>query len=391
YKMLVERLLWLVNLYAQCIGLSNFECDWKTGRAIKTHKCTLKAIAANIFVVALLITYYSLRTNLAVAFVNASKLHEYVVIVISGLRIIAGLVTILNRWRQRRQIMNLFSCVARLYLAKPQVKTMTRWGILMKLISALATDLCQLLLTFNSLDYVGYVQILGMAVQFLMCTIINIAMSQHFVIVLIIRGNYRLMNMELRQVIEECKTLSYRPPRVGVFMTKCCVLADRLEAIARFQSTLQAIIHKLQEVFGIQGLMVYTGYYISSIGINYFLYTTFKGGNLNVIAGHTSLVLAFIWVLLYYMDALINLFVILQTQDDHQELERLLHQRTLFAPGLDVRLEETFENIQIQLIRNPLKMCVLQLFPTNRSSTAAMLGSLLLNSIFLIQYDMENF
>jgi len=50
-----------------------------------------------------------------------------------------------------------------------------------------------------------------------------------------------------------------------------------------------------------------------------------------------------------------------------------------------------FESLQLQLLRNPLTMDVMGMFPITRSATAAMIGSIIANSIFLIQFDMKYF
>ncbi|KAH8278105.1 hypothetical protein KR026_011385, partial [Drosophila bipectinata] len=387
----VSRLLWSASLYGHIVGLSNFEFDWRKGRVYTTSRSTLLAILANVLVVVLLVVYYTFRTDLTVNFASATKLHEYVFIVMTGLRVLAGLLTIINRWRQRRQMMHLVRCVIRVYRAKPQVKRMVRWSILLKIFIGVSTNSLQFALAAHSSLYVGPVQLMGMVLQFMTTALMNLAVSQYYLIMLVVRANYLLLNKELRAIIDECKHLSYHSRRNGVFMTKCCFLADQLDNIARIQSDLNSIVTQIQEVFGLQGLMVYTGYYITSIGVNYFLFSMYKYEGTNIRVTYLTRTLAFSWMALYYVDALINLAIVLQVQGDEEKMNRLLAERTLFAPGLDVRLEESFENMQIQLVRNPLKMYVMKLFPSNRGGTTAMLSSLFMNSIYLIQYDMANF
>ncbi|KAH8323515.1 hypothetical protein KR067_012540 [Drosophila pandora] len=387
----VNWLLWSASLYGHIVGLSNFEFDLRTGRVYTTTMSTFLAILSNVLVVVLLVVYFTLRKDLTTTLATATKLHEYVFIVTTGLQIMAGLLTIVNRWRQRRKMMHLVRCVIRVYRAKPQVKRMGRWAVLLKIVVTIVTHSSLLGLTANASQYVGPKQILGLGLQFVTMTIMNLAISQHFLIMLLVRANYLLLNRELRQMIDECKHLSYHSPRNGIFMTKCCFLADQLDNLARIRSHLHSIVTQLQEVFGLQALMVYTEYYITTIGVSYFLFSLYKYGDTNLRVTTLSRILLFTWMASYYLDALINLAIILQLQGDEQQMSRILAERTLFAPGLDVRLEESFENIQIQLVRNPLKMNVMHLFPTNYSGTTAMVSSVFMNSIYLIQYDMANF
>ncbi|XP_022228042.2 putative gustatory receptor 36a [Drosophila obscura] len=224
-----------------------------------------------------------------------------------------------------------------------------------------------------------------------MTAVLNFAVSQHYLVMLFLRARYQLLNRELRQVIDESMGLSHRPPRRGVFICKCCCLADRVEAIASLQGKLQSMVVKLGQLYAIQGMLVFSGYYLSSVGTGYLAYTMVKHGIDDLGITVRGLVLILFWCLFYYMDTFLNLFVMLYVLEEHKETVHLMEKRTLFASGLDVRLEEAFESLQLQLVRNPLQLTVMNVFPISRSSTTAMVSSILTNCIFLIQYDMEYF
>ncbi|XP_017086601.1 putative gustatory receptor 36b [Drosophila eugracilis] len=388
----VGFLLRSVYFYCHFVGLNNFEYDWRTGRVFKSWRSSLYAFTVNAVLTISLIFYWIVKKhNTNLIFVSANKLHEYVTIIIAGLKITTGLITVLNRWLQRSQIMRLTKDIIRLYLANPQVKKMIRWGILLKLFSGCAIDLFQVLLFVDSASRQAQTVMLGIFLRTCISFISNLALSQHYFVMLFVRAQYQIANMKLRQVIEESRRLSYLKQRKGVFMTRCCYLSDQVDDIAKVQSQLQSILAQLGEVFGIQGLMFYSGYYISSIGVYYLTYSVYRYGHENLNMTVNSMVLGGIWCAVFYIDALINCFNMLYMWDHHGEMLRLLEQRTIFASSLDVRLEESFESLQLQLARNPLKMDVMNIFPITRSSTAAMCGSVLANSIFLIQFDMEYF
>ncbi|KAH8246369.1 hypothetical protein KR038_006508 [Drosophila bunnanda] len=387
----VGLLLRIVYYYGHLIGLSNFEFNWRTGRVFAAAGSTLYAIVANGIMVILLGILLTQQINFSIIFRSTNRLHELVIITMTLLRLIGGLTTILNRWRQRCQMKDLARKILRLFLARPQVKRMSRWGILMKFLTASVTDCLQMAITLDAIGRGDSTFFLGMGLQFWISGILNLAISQHYLVLLFVRAQYQLLNRELREVIDESTELSYHPTRKGAFMTRCCHLADRLEDIAKIQSQLQDIVSKLGEVFGIQGLMVYGGYYISSVATSYLTYSILKHGPEKFAMSYTTAALIFAWWCFYYWDAIMNLFIILYVQDDHKEMIHLLERRTLFASGLDVRLEESFESLQLQLLRNPLKMDVMEIFSINRDSTSSMFGSFITHSIFLIQYDIQFF
>ncbi|KAH8283095.1 hypothetical protein KR054_012059 [Drosophila jambulina] len=387
----VDLLLKGSYLYGHFIGVSNFELDWRTGRVFSTARSTLYAIVNNGIIVFLLVSFLHQGLDFDARLFNAHKLIESVVIIMTILRISAGLLTLLNRWRQRRQLMELTTKFIRLFLARPQAIRISRWGLLGKFLVAILTDFLQIAFSLDAIGRVDSTMFLGMALQFWISAILNLAIAQHFLVTLFIRANYQLLNTELRQVIKESQDLSYHRQHKGAFMTRCCYLADQLENIARHQNELQSVLTRLYEVFEMQGLMVYGGYYISTVTTTYLTYSSFKYGYAELGMTQRSLTLTLIWCLFYYLDAMINFFTTLSVQDGHREMIRLLEDRTLFANGLDVRLEQSFESFQLQLVRNPLKMDIMKLFNVSRGESLAMLGSLVTHSIILIQYDMENF
>ncbi|XP_044249639.1 putative gustatory receptor 36a [Drosophila takahashii] len=386
----VGLLLKVVYYYGHLIGLSNFEFEW-TGRVFKTRRSALYAIAIDVILVILIVLQISKPTEFNLIFGKANKLHHYVIIIVFGLRVVAGLSTVFIRWSRRKQMMLLAKKVLGVFLKNPHLRKISRWGILIKVTIAIVTDLLQMAINWNALGYAKANQTILMALQFWVSAIVNLAVAQRYLLTLFVRAHYHLLNTELRQVIKESRMLSYHPQRRGAFMTRCCSLADQVESIAKFQSELQSIVNQLDEVFGIQGLMVYFGYYIFSIATAYITYSILKNGHENLELSVTSMILSFTWCFFYFLDAILNLFNTLNLLEDHTKMIRLLEERTLFAFTLDVRLEQSVNFIQLQLIRNPFKMEIMKFFPITRSSTTAMFGSLITHSIFLIQYDMEYF
>ncbi|KAH8362582.1 hypothetical protein KR200_005207 [Drosophila serrata] len=384
----VHLLLKAAYFYGHFIGVSNFELNWQTGRVFSTARSTLYAIFNNGFIV-IFLAFYLYEGSDFTAFASANKLNEYVLVILTGLRIAAGSITVLSRWTRRCDLQNLVRNVISLVLANPQLIQMSRWTILIKIFTNSMIDLLHMLITLDEISTLDSGIFITLCLQFWMSAVLNLALSQHFLVMLLARAQYQLLNIELQQVINESKHLSNHRLRKGTFMTKCCNLADKLENVGKVQSKLQEILTQLSEIFAIQGLMVYSGYYISTVSAFYLTYSILRNGTEKFELTQWNIITSFMWLFFYYLDAMINLFIVLNVQDDHKKMIRLLDERTLFANGLDIRLEESFESLQLQLIRNPLKMQVMKLFLVNRSSTFAMFGSIVTHTIFLIQYDME--
>ncbi|XP_002090481.3 putative gustatory receptor 36c [Drosophila yakuba] len=382
-------LLGAVYYYGLFIGLSTFEFDWNTGRVFTSKLSTLYPLATDSCIFILYIYHWTGNAMYAI-FSKANMLHEYVVIIMTGLKIATGLFTLINRWYQRSEMMILTAKVLRMFMARPQVKRMSRWGILTKFISGSLTDGLQMAIVLNTMGRVDSQFFLGLGLQYWMSVILNMALVQQYMIMLFVRTQFQLLNTELRQVIEDTKELQLNRRHQGVFITRCCSLADQLENIARVQSQLQTIVNQLEKAFDIQGALIYGGYYLSSVGNSYMAYSIFKHGYENMNMALSTVILTFLWCFFYYLDGLLNLRVMLHIQDDYREVIQILGERTLFV-GLDVRLEEAFENLNLQLIRNPLEIKVIELYSVTRSTTMSMFGNLFTHSILLIEYDMEHF
>lgn len=86
----VDLLLRTVYYYSHLVGVSNFEFDWRTGRVFSTTWSNLYAIAVNVFIVILFGFQLARNTTLTVVLSKANSLNEYVIIIVTLLRIAAG-------------------------------------------------------------------------------------------------------------------------------------------------------------------------------------------------------------------------------------------------------------------------------------------------------------
>ncbi|XP_068147543.1 putative gustatory receptor 36a [Drosophila tropicalis] len=177
----------------------------------------------------------------------------------------------------------------------------------------------------------------------------------------------------------------------GGLMTRCCYLADRVDEIAKTQSDLQTLNELMIEIFGVQGFCIAFIYYLTTVALIYFTFTAAKSNMFNLKLSMWSTVFTCSYILFYFSDGFFGVFIMFYVLDADAEMRRLMGDRTLLAPSLDERLETALENLQLQLLRNPLKLSVLHLYDVERPSAMIMINSVVINSLLLIQYDIEHF
>jgi len=167
--------------------------------------------------------------------------------------------------------------------------------------------------------------------------VINVIIMQYFIAMASIRGRYILLNRDLRTIVAETRSLN--PNRSGVFVTRCCCLADRLEEIAISQSGLQKLIEQLSEAYQGQVVCLVIGYYLNMVASGYILFSINKYKGLWDNSPLIVTICSIAYFVFYYLDCCLNSLNIFYLLDEHDKMVRLLDQRTLFQPGLDHRLE----------------------------------------------------
>ncbi|KAH8320368.1 hypothetical protein KR067_000362 [Drosophila pandora] len=387
---LVEWCLYVCYKYGRFTGVINFEYDMKARRARATKRTTVWAAVSHFTMFLMLLLQILKRQSIGTMWAGANFMTAYVFMIIAMVRICCVFLALVSRWCHRRRFMELFTEYMNLSLLHPEILQYCRRSIVNKFFAALMAETLQMLVVFlvlrRRLTIVGAVGVWSMMA---LTAIINVIITQFFIALAHIRGRYSLLNMELRAVVNEVQSLV--PNRKGVYMIRCCRLADRLEEIAQAQSELHALTEKLAETYQVQILCMVLTYYMTVVGNVYLLFSINKyqafADLLNIYIG--GLGVAFL--VFYHLDSWLNGLNVMYLLDAHAEMIRLLQQRTTFQPGLDQRLETVFENFTLNLARNPFKLRVFGMFEMDYASSFALGGSMLTHSILLIQYDLQNF
>ncbi|KAH8308972.1 hypothetical protein KR059_004501 [Drosophila kikkawai] len=387
---LVKWCLYISYFYGRLTGVLNFEIDLKTGRARVTKRTTIYAAGTQVFLFTLLVFHTLKMRWMSSIWTKANLLHEYVFMILSVFRIVCVLLALVSRWLTRRRFVRLFNSFRRLFLSNPEAIQYCRRGMAFKCFCGSVTEVVQLFMALIMVrKYLTFTLGLGIWAIMTLTAIINVIITQYYIAMANIRGSYVLLNKELQEIMVEVRALE--PSRRGVFVTKCCSLADRLDEIAGSQSELQALADRLSKTFEVQVFCMVLDFYLNSVANFYMVFSAGKYTNMTQEWPDIVLVMGGAFFVFYYLDNWISMYNVLDLLDLHTEMVKILDQRTLFLPGLDNRLEATFERFVLNLARNPFRIRFFGVFEANRFTSFAMGNSLLANSIFLIQYDMENF
>ncbi|XP_022222391.2 putative gustatory receptor 59d [Drosophila obscura] len=391
-----DMVKWFVRIsyvYGRLTGILNFEIDLKTGRTRITRKATIYSACANVCLMSLLAHHFWRSNGMAALWSNVSSLHESVFMLVSWMRVSCALAAMASRWHHRRRYMRLISSFRCLFLKNPEVMRLCRRGFVCKCCLAIVAESMQFLLAILMMwDKRTFSLLLGIWGVMTVTAIINVIITQYFFALGNARGHYILINRKLREVLAEAQSLGpKRNRRNGVFVTKCCFLADRLDEIAQTQSELQALIERMSKIYELQVLCLCITYYLTSVANGYILFSIYKYKNMTQNWSKLGLLAGAVFFVFYYADCLINAYNVFYLVEAHQEMHKLLDQRNLFRWGLDERLESAFDSFELSLARKPLNLQCFGLFQLNRSSAYDVGSSILINSVLLIQYDMQNY
>uniref|UniRef100_A0A6P4E9Y0 Gustatory receptor n=1 Tax=Drosophila rhopaloa TaxID=1041015 RepID=A0A6P4E9Y0_DRORH len=352
---LVKWCLYIVYYYGRFTGLVNFEIDLKTGRTRVTKWATIYAAFVQIILFTILF-YHTLGIRFITSmWVKANLLHEYVFMIMSVLRILCVLMALISRWFMRRRFVRLFNSFRRLFQSNPEAIQYCRMGIAAKCLCSKATEILQVTIALVIVKkYLTIHLVLGIWSVVSLTAIINLIITQYYIAIANIRGSYMLLNKELRLILSETQSLI--PNRRGVFVTKCCHLADRLDIIARTQSELQDLTDRLSKTYEVQIFWMAISYYLNSVGSIYIMFSFGKYKNMVEDWPLSVVVLGVAYFLFFYFDNWINMYGVFELSDLHAEMLILMEQRTVLLPCLDNRLEAAFDSFGLSLARNPFKL-----------------------------------
>ncbi|KAH8305958.1 hypothetical protein KR018_007008 [Drosophila ironensis] len=390
----VVSILRFAYIYGRIVGVLNFEVDWRTGRAMATPRATLYAAVHNIGLIVLLLITNIWDSSTRSMWLEARFLHEYVFALITMVRTFAVLITLVSRWRQRCRILRIWNQLIRMIRQRPYVIRWYRSRILIKFLVAFLSDSMHSVLD-RSAQRKKFT--LGLAINLLVwytfTTIFNMIVAQYYLAMLQIQGHYKILRADLRTLIDEADSMEKLKNRKGgVFATKCCCLADRLDELLERQTKLEATLEVMSDIFELQGFSMTLVYYLSTMGTIYYAFCTIYYNTTTIGLGSTSwgLGLIILSTAFFYADNWLTIKIAFMVYDEREKICRIIAKRTLFKRALDERLERSFENFQLQLAAKNQQFYVLGLFKVERGRIMAMGNSVITHSIMLIQWELQH-
>ncbi|KAH8298409.1 hypothetical protein KR044_001942 [Drosophila immigrans] len=376
--------------YARFVGVLNFEVDVKTGLARITKRASIYAAFINLLTFSV-IPWLSNNHVIRLFWSRAGSLHQYLFLALMAGRVICIAATLITRWWQRPHYVRLINAFQRLAHEKPQVIRLWRRGVISKVVSITLSELFQMLISLVILhDALTMKTFLTVAAISTITAQVNVIVAQYYFALLNIHGHYILINDELRLLLDEIRSLETEH-RKGVFTIKCCALADQLDAIAAVQFHLQTLLKQITSIFGLQIISMSTSYYMSTVALIYYTFTELRASQVSGMLSYWAQALVVLEFVAYFTDIHITVNISYAVHEVHAVLVNLLSQHTVFASGLDERLEVALKNFQIQLAWNPLRISVLGMYEINKSKAVAMASSVVSSSLVLVQYDLKNF
>ncbi|XP_050740938.1 putative gustatory receptor 36b [Drosophila biarmipes] len=148
-------------------------------------------------------TYITKCADLRAMLGKTNTLQASVVLTVTGLRIIAGLLTLLIRWRKRKQMMQIMAGVFRLSPLDSPYKKPYRWWLLLKIFTASVVFLLHVAQTVQIIDSQNIQLNLRLFMMSWTFFITNLAVLQYFLILLFFRTKYQIINEKLKKVVRE--------------------------------------------------------------------------------------------------------------------------------------------------------------------------------------------
>ncbi|KAH8402025.1 hypothetical protein KR009_009206 [Drosophila setifemur] len=388
----LEWILRLTYCYGRIVGVLYFEVDWRTGRVEATQRSTIYAAVHNANLILLLYILDLFEGSIRSAWSRARYLHEYFFLLMAMVRTLAVLLTLVNQWRLHSRVLKFWNRLILMARQRPEVVDVYRGRVLLKFVIGALSGTMHIVLDLSAQRKKITLGLgLNLLVWYSFSITFNMIVAQYYLAIIQIYGHYNLLQLDLRFLMHEADNICHlRNPRGGVFITKCCSLADRLDMLAERQARLQGTYNEMGEIFQIMSSCLALVDYVSTMGTIYYAFCSILYSSSWLGSSNWGLLLIIVATAFYYLDNFITLNIGFLVQDQQDDLSKILAERTLFSRELDERLETTFEKFQLQLVRNPMEYYVLGLFKVERRRLIIMANSVMTHSIVLVQWEIQN-
>uniref|UniRef100_A0A454A0Q4 Gustatory receptor n=1 Tax=Stomoxys calcitrans TaxID=35570 RepID=A0A454A0Q4_STOCA len=318
------------------------------------------------------------------------------------LKAVSSIITVFINWTKRGVFVKTLN-----ELSTARLKFMRRWPLSEKIKQKYETTLRRkLLLGFiamvglmlSSIEYVqrelklrSFHMIVAALIMF---SIVNVVMLNYFVCMSNLNVILWAINEELEKIIQtthqlwNLRIIGQIGP--GTLITECCKLSDDLDELAATQHQLNLLRNRIYRMYDIQTACVLVMVYLNNVLTFYMSFPTQQKSKILDEYSNWSMAVMPFMMMLYYIDLALFIKEMTNFEVSGKATGKLLRERQLFYPALDMRLEESFKNFSLQLAKFPVEMKLVGLFKFDRSMAFSIFGSTISNAIVLIQYDYKN-
>ncbi|XP_013116150.2 putative gustatory receptor 59c [Stomoxys calcitrans] len=309
-----------------------------------------------------LVTIYSALANMAMLALvphflhldyNAHSLPVLTNSLIFVLKAVGSIITVIINWTNREVFVKTLND-----LASIRCKFMRRWPLSDKIKEKFETILRRkLLLGFITLaaimlSSIEYIQtqlkiesFYAILPAIMVNCIINMVIMNYFLCITHLNVLLWAINEELEKILKSTYQLWHLRIMgqigLGTWITQCCRLSDNLDELAVAQHHLHLLGNRINRMYDTQTACVLVMVYLNNLSMIYMSYPTTQKAKLFDEFSSWALVVMPILMILYYIDLVFFVRGMIEFEESFIATSKLLRERKLLYPALDVRLEES--------------------------------------------------
>ncbi|XP_013116149.2 putative gustatory receptor 36b [Stomoxys calcitrans] len=269
------------------------------------------------------------------------------------LKAVSSIITVFINWTKRGVFVKTLN-----ELSTARLKFMRRWPLSEKIKQKYETTLRRkLLLGFmamvglmlSSIEYVqrelklrSFHMIVAAVIMF---SIVNVVMLNYFVCMSNLNVILWAINEELEKIIQtthqlwNLRIIGQIGP--GTLITECCKLSDDLDELAVTQHQLNLLRNRIYRMYDIQTACVLVMVYLNNVLTFYMSFPTQQKSKILDEYSNWSMAVMPFMMMLYYIDLALFIKEMTNFEVSGKATGKLLRERQLFYPALDMRLEES--------------------------------------------------
>ncbi|XP_073847167.1 putative gustatory receptor 36a [Musca autumnalis] len=385
---------------SQLLGILAFGYDAKTGRVYTSRLLSVYCAIMNAVVCGILPLLF-VKLNLSPWNFLQLDFTFKIRILVSCIRMMAILLTIILNWTKREQFMRTLNQLQdmreefhRQWPLSSKMEYRFERAIVAKFAIGLFANV-SIGMESSVVSHLNYEWAnKWITLMDFLAIILSVVMTHYYNTISNASVMQLVINVELKEILLKTEMLSYCRGRgiikPQLFKLQSYKLAKLLDELSVAQYEVGKMVARINAMYDIQGVCVLATIFLNNIVCLYIAYLiTGRMSGVTVQGAWTNLFVISTFVSIY-VDLLIFRIGLFKPMDYVMETNDLLRDDKRMYLSVDERLEESFKNFSLQLAKFPIEMKLVGLFKFNRAMVFSIFGSTISNAIVLIQYDYKN-